>query len=171
MAILTILWKVLRFVPRTIALLFALSLIFTSLSDSIREGDPKLFFIGVGDLISGADREIYDGMEKLKAGTVGWEIYFGVLGGILVLFYLLKIFSWFFASIIPFASEVRWVPWLIAIIIVFLLQTTINSAATGQITPGFSGLVNFLLNLSAFFGPVGSIITSWGNYSIRHPIL
>jgi len=163
----------LKYFTRFIVVIYAILLLFSSMSISIREKDPSYFFMhGASVIMTGADKDISDNMDILieakENGTRDWGAFFEVVGGILLFYYFIKLFYWLFDKSFEMASPLS--KFIFSALIIFLIQTIFLTATHGYLYIGFQGIVKFLLNLDAFFYPIADWITAVGEFSIKSPL-
>ena len=163
-----------KLLPKGITVVYALFLVLSSLSVSVREGKPEEFLLALGSVVGGADNELTKNLTTLSTFDVGWNfqtfsLYFNIIGSTLTIFYIVSIFKWLFSMIIPFSQDSPLVAWTIAIIVVFLVQTIFNTASAGQFRAGFTGIANLLTHMDVVFKPFGPAVKLIGNESARNP--
>lgn len=162
----------LKLLPRGIAILYAVFLIFSSASVAIRENNPSAFFIdGIGTVLAGNDKELSDNMDVLienkEAKLIDFMAFINVISGLLLFYYIVKLFHFALTKSFEMASALTTFLWAVGI--VFLLQTLFYTATTGSLHIGYSGIFKVFLNLDSLFFPFAGWLSTIGQASIKSP--
>jgi len=162
-----------RAIPKVIAIVYAIFLIFSSASVAIREQNPSAFLVdGIGKILTANDFQLQADIEKTvenrKAGISDWWILLDIAGSLFLFYYIIKIFHFALKHSFEMASPAML--WVWAVVMVFLLETIALTAISGHLYIGFSGIIQTFLNLDSVFYPFYGWVETIGQASIKSPL-